>query len=142
MRDKVFLDTNLWFYLYSDDDKSTVVANLIKKEFDHIILSTQVQSELFNAITRKQLKTAIEAAELIADLRTTYEVVGIDQFTVATAIQIHLRYQYSYYDSLIIAAALENDCATLYTEDLQSGQLIEEVLIIINPFCPPVIQSA
>ena len=55
--------------------------------------------------------------ESIASL---YEVVGLDKFSVAKAIQIHTKYQYSYYDSLIIASALENDCAILYTEDIKS----------------------
>ena len=52
-------------------------------------------------------------------------------------IEIHTRYKYSYYDSLIIASALENDCAILYTEDLHHSQVIDEKLAIINPFIKP-----
>ena len=49
------------------------------------------------------------------------------------AIEIQERYQYSFYDSMIIAAALEGNCKTLYSEDLQHDQKIES-LTIIDPF--------
>ena len=49
------------------------------------------------------------------------------------SLNIKSRYLYSFYDSLIIAAALEADCKTLYSEDMQHGQRIEQ-LIIKNPF--------
>lgn len=44
------------------------------------------------------------------------------------------KYKYSYYDSLILAAALSTGCETLATEDMQYGQVIEGVLTIRNPF--------
>ncbi len=44
-----------------------------------------------------------------------------------------MRYGYSYWDSLIIATALQNDCSILYSEDMQHNQLIEGKLRIINP---------
>jgi len=50
------------------------------------------------------------------------------------ACDIAKRYSYSYYDSLIISAALEANCDTLYSEDMQNGQIIEKVLRIVNPF--------
>jgi predicted nucleic acid-binding protein len=53
--------------------------------------------------------------------------------THRTAHQICTRYGFGIYDGLIIASALEADCATLYTEDLQHGQVVEGVRIE-NPF--------
>ena len=44
------------------------------------------------------------------------------------------KYAYSYWDSLILASALENNCPIIYTEDMQSGQIIEDSLKIINPY--------
>jgi len=134
MTDKVFMDTNLWIYLYSDDDKSAIVAELVNQNVDDIILSTQVLGELFSVITRKKLKTLPAATQIVEDIASLYEVAGLDRFSVAKAIQIHTKYQYSYYDSLIIASALENDCTILYTEDMQAGQVIEGALTIVNPF--------
>jgi predicted nucleic acid-binding protein len=54
--------------------------------------------------------------------------------TSLEALKIHQKYQYSYYDSLIIASALENQCDILYSEDMQHQQLIENRLLIFNPF--------
>ncbi len=47
---------------------------------------------------------------------------------------IKKRYRFSYWDSLIIASALENNCSILYSEDMQHSQVIEDNLKIINPF--------
>ena len=57
MSDKVFVDTNLWVYLYSDDDKNTIVAERVTQSANDAILSTQVLGELFSVRTRKKLKT-------------------------------------------------------------------------------------
>jgi len=49
-------------------------------------------------------------------------------------VYLHVKYQYRYWDSLVIATALLNGCDILYSEDLHEGQLIEDKLTIINPF--------
>ena len=54
--------------------------------------------------------------------------------TIERACQIADKFQYSFYDSLIIAAALSCNCKTLYSEDMQDGQVIENSLTIVNPF--------
>jgi len=54
--------------------------------------------------------------------------------TLNVALDIAERYSFSHYDSLIIAAALQADCTTLYSEDMQHGQVIEGRISIINPF--------
>jgi len=60
-------------------------------------------------------------------------VVDIDQSKVLQAMEVNIRYGYSYWDSLIIATALQNNCGILYSEDMQHDQLIEDRLRIINP---------
>jgi predicted nucleic acid-binding protein len=60
--------------------------------------------------------------------------------TIAQALALAQKYQYSYYDSLILAAALSSGCATLATEDMQHGQVIEDTLKIHNPFAPQAIR--
>ncbi|MDP3217965.1 MAG: hypothetical protein Q8S73_27920, partial [Deltaproteobacteria bacterium] len=54
--------------------------------------------------------------------------------TLAAAFEIRERYRFSWWDSLIVASALETECEQLYTEDLQHGQIIEDRLRIVNPF--------
>lgn len=54
--------------------------------------------------------------------------------TINLACKIADRYSFSFYDSLIISAALESNCSILYSEDLNSGQVIDKKLKIVNPF--------
>jgi predicted nucleic acid-binding protein len=58
----------------------------------------------------------------------------VDISTIKLCWKVRRKYSYSYWDSLIIATALENNCSILYTEDMQDGQLIEDKLRIGNPF--------
>ena len=132
MPDNVFFDSNLWIYSYSKTEKSSIVIELINQHFGHIIISSQVLS--VNVLTRKKIKTAEQAQQIIEDIAALSQVADIDKQSVAHAIRIHLKYQYSYYDSLIIASALENHCVILYSEDMQHQQVIESQLKIINPF--------
>ena len=58
----------------------------------------------------------------------------ISLVTIHTALNIRERYNFSWYDSLIVGTALEAGCETLYSEDMQNGQLINNSLRIVNPF--------
>jgi len=62
------------------------------------------------------------------------DFVVIKKKDIRKAMTIKERYKYNYWDSLIIASALQNNCSILYTEDLQDGQVIENALKIVNPF--------
>ena len=63
-----------------------------------------------------------------------FDFVVIAKKDIRKAMTIKARYKYNYWDSLIIASALQNNCSILYTEDLQDGQVIENALKIVNPF--------
>ena len=56
------------------------------------------------------------------------------QITIIKACEIAERYRFSFYDSMIITAALESNCEILYSEDMQHNQTIDDTLKIINPF--------
>ncbi|MFN4146065.1 MAG: hypothetical protein ACK4GN_09600, partial [Runella sp.] len=62
-----------------------------------------------------------------------FDIFKPNEATLCKALDIHLLYQYSFYDSLILASALECGCEVLYSEDLNHGQTLEG-LQIINPF--------
>jgi predicted nucleic acid-binding protein len=62
------------------------------------------------------------------------DVLSLDESTVDQAARLAIRYQLSHWDALIVAAALLADCDTLYSEDLQDGQVFDERLTVINPF--------
>ena len=59
---------------------------------------------------------------------------SINKSTVELCWEMRNRYHYSYYDSLILASAVESRCTIIYSEDMQHGQVIEKELKIVNPF--------
>ncbi|MBF0412741.1 MAG: PIN domain-containing protein [Desulfamplus sp.] len=131
---KYLFDTNMWVYLYSFDPKGIIVQKLINTHFDNIVVSTQVLNELYNVLTRKNLKTKEDAYEIVNDLIENYNIYCIDEQCIKRGVEINIKYHFSYWDSLIIAAALETGCSTLYSEDLQHKQVIEETVTVLNPF--------
>ena len=134
MNDRIFIDTNIWIYLYSKDRKSQSVKKFIESNFDNIILSTQVLNEFYNVIAIKnKLKSKEDAKVIIQDLIDNFIISVVTNKTIIIAIDISIKYQYSYFDSLISASALEEGCTQLVTEDMQDGQLINNTLTLVNP---------
>jgi predicted nucleic acid-binding protein len=76
-----------------------------------------------------------ERAYAFADLlmRRT-DVRPLDEPTIRKSAEIAIRYRFSNWDSLIIAAALLANCDILYSEDMQHGQTIDGALTVVNPF--------
>lgn len=136
MKDKVLLDTNLWVYLYSQNsqNKSVKVRELVNNNFTSIIISTQILGEFYNVMTKKKLKPKDEGKQIILEMVTNFTIVEIDVLKVITALDINSKYGYTYWDSLVLATALQQNCNILYSEDMQANQLIEQKTIIINPF--------
>jgi len=136
MKGKVLLDTNIWVYLYAQNlpGKSVKVRDLVDNNFASIIISTQVLGEFYNVLTKKKLKPKDEAKQIILEMVTSFIIVEIDVLKVITALEINSTYGYTYWDSLIVATALQENCDILYSEDMQSNQLIEKKTKIVNPF--------
>ena len=136
MSNKVLLDTNLWVYLYSKAplDKYEKVNTILLSYIESLIVNTQILGELYNVLLKKKLRTQAQAQEIISQLVAGFDISQITVMQVVEAIKINARYGYTYWDSLLIAAALHNDCHILYSEDMQHDQLIEGKLRIINPF--------
>lgn len=134
MSGKIFLDTNIVVYLYSGDEPEKQAAALSLIEQNNPVISTQVLSELANTLSRKFGLSYDVVAKAVAEVRDACIVVPVMPDTIAQALGLAQVYKYSYYDSLILAAALSAGCETLATEDMQHGQLIEGVLTIRNPF--------
>ena len=134
MSDSVFLDTNILVYAYSDTElqKQTIARKLVSENISFI--STQVLQELSNTLSRKFKKSWPEITEAVKEVSLSNLVHGNSEATIQQAIKIAEQYKFSFYDSLIIAAALECKCSKLYSEDMTHGQLIEKHITIINPF--------
>lgn len=132
---KIFLDSNIVIYAYcnnSVDKQQKARALFIEKS---IAISTQVLQETANTLYRK-FKTDFHTIRLLLEECTrnvsTLHVITCE--TVFLACDIAERYQYSFFDSLIIASALEAECQILYSEDMQHNQFVEGKMKIINPF--------
>ncbi|MFN0316421.1 MAG: PIN domain-containing protein [Burkholderiales bacterium] len=134
MSDKIFLDTNILVYVYSGDEPEKQAAALLVIEQSNPIISTQVLSELANTLSRKFNLGYDVVVQAIAEIQDACTVIPVMPHTIEQALALAQKYQYSYYDSLILAAALSAGCETLATEDMQHGQIIEGTLVIRNPF--------
>lgn len=98
------------------------------------IISTQVINENISVCLRKLKISKEQAFQHGSMLMQFCEVKLLTEQTIRLAFQVSERYQFSYYDSLIVASALENTCQILYSEDLYTNQKIDNQLIIQNPF--------
>lgn len=129
---KSFINRNVVIYaLGPNSEKAALAAPLF---MDHPTISTQVLSETANVALKKLALPLSETGKLLAMLETTCRVEIVTPATLQRALDVAGRYGFSWFDSLIIASALEAECDTLYTEDLQHGQVIEDKLTITNPF--------
>lgn len=132
MSAKVFIDTNIVIYsLGQNSTKATQAAPLFAQ---HPTISTQVLSETANVALKKLAMPLSETSKLLEMLEATCKVEIVTPATMQRALDIAGRYRFSWFDSLIVASALDAGCDTLYTEDLQRGQVIEGKLTVTNPF--------
>lgn len=138
MSDRVFLDTNVVVYAYDRHDpaKQARAQEILRDGLrdDTAVLSAQVLGEFLVTVTRKipvplSLPEAREVVELVGILCA----VDIDRSLVKRALDTQQRYQISYWDSLIVAAAERSDCKRILSEDLQHGQSYHGVTVE-NPF--------
>ena len=93
----------------------------------------QVLNEFASVALGKKAVNFAEAREILSTIRAICEVTALDIETHEFGLEIAERYRFSIYDSLIVAAALRAGCSTLYSEDLQHGQTIDQ-LMIRSPF--------
>ena len=138
---KVFVDTNVLVYAYdvSSPEKHAAALDIMKDLWNtgRGIVSTQVLQEFFVTVTKKVPLSldVMDAKEIVKDL-LKWKTIAVDGETILEAIDIHQRYRYSFWDSLIIASALEGGAATLLSEDLSHGEMIKGIQIV-NPFGEP-----
>lgn len=130
------LDTNLLVYADSADepDKQRLAIDLIKQHraAATAVLSTQVLQEFVNVALRKlRLPHALIRQRL--DFYGGFEVVPATVDLMAGALDLHVLHSLSFYDALILRAAIVSGCQQLLTEDMQHGATFGGVRIV-NPF--------
>jgi predicted nucleic acid-binding protein len=135
---RVFIDTNIIIYAYdvSAGKKHEIAEQIYRDLWDSGggVISSQVLQEFFVNVTQKipnPLDTR-SAKEIITDL-LRWDVIVNDGESITDAIDIHSRFGFSFWDSLIVSAALKGGVSTLQSEDLSHKQVING-LTILNPF--------
>jgi predicted nucleic acid-binding protein len=134
-----FLDSNVFVYAFdeTDEEKKRTATDLVVGALRGATgaISYQVVQEVLNVLTTKiavPLRHDDAVSYFASTLKPLWAVYPTDEL-FARALAVRARYQYGFYDSLILAAAIQAGCRTLYTEDMQHGQVVETVRIV-NPF--------
>ena len=139
MQDKTFWDSNLWIYVALDVlsppevAKQNVLLNMLSKH-PHLVSSAQVFNEVGNVLQRKYKYSEERTARFFGKIDELTHCIPLTKDLSFKALDLKARYQLSWFDSLIVAAALEAECDILYTEDLHDGLVIEQTLTVKNPF--------
>ena len=127
-----FFDTNVVLYLMSADAAKADRAQAILAVGGTI--SVQVLNE-FAAVAHRKLHIRWpEIRDVLTQVRLVCPVVPVTLATHDRALDLVERYRLSFYDAMIVSAALLAGCKTLYSEDMQDAQVIERQLTIRNPF--------
>lgn len=134
MHADLFLDTNILLYAASkkegEQEKRKVARELLSR--DGVGLSVQVLAEFYvNAISK--LKLPEEQVLRVLEKMRRFPVLPVDEAVFWSALEIRKRYGISYWDSAILAAAIELGCGTVFSEDLSDGQSYAGVKVV-NPF--------
>jgi predicted nucleic acid-binding protein len=133
---KCFVDSNIWLYslIQSGDDVRHQQAANFLIQLDCPVINSQVIREICSNLKKKTNIPEERLCVLILGWYQNCKVVHSTASQHLLASRLRNSYSFSYWDSLIVAAALESGCTTLFSEDMQHGQKIERELTIINPF--------
>ncbi|MBA3490961.1 MAG: PIN domain-containing protein [Rubrobacteraceae bacterium] len=135
---RCFFDTNVLLYLFDDSvpEKKAQAQEVFSEEVEagRAVLSTQVLQEFYVSVTRK-LAEPLPSAVAEAQVRdfARLPLVRWDEVMILSAIERHRSMSFSFWDALILEAALRGGADRLLTEDMQHGQKIEG-LLVENPF--------
>ena len=127
-----FFDTSVLLYLLSDD---TVKADRVETLLGaRGVISVQVLNE-FAVVDLQKLQMPLhEVREILDTIRAVCTVEPITVDAHDRGLAVFERYRFSFYDSILVATALISGAKTLYSEDLQHGQVIDKQLRVTNPF--------
>ena len=131
-QDKYFFDSNVWLYLFLEKGsrKSVIVKQYIEASVikNQIVISWQV----INEVCINLLKKGFTEQQVLSIVEWLYKIATIQDFKIEMLLKASsLREQYSisYWDSLIVSAALESNCCLLYSEDMHDGLKIGSLTI-------------
>lgn len=139
---RVFVDTNIWLYalIQSNDalgDRRHRQASDFLYQLTRPIINSQVIREICANLIKKAKMPEDAVQSLLQGWYRDCEVVTSNVAQYLLASKLRANSAFSYWDSMIVAAALDAGCVTLYSEDMQHGQKVEGQLTIVNPLQAP-----
>lgn len=129
---RIFLDSNILLYLQSADTGKADLAEELARVGG--MISVQVLNEVAHVMLYKFRRPWSEVDEVLALLQALFAVQPLTLPVHLEGVRLGQRYGLSLYDAMIVASALLADCEVLYSEDMHNGLLIEDRLLIKNPF--------
>ena len=132
-----FFDSNVFVYLFDevDDRKRGTAERMVAEALTSGsgVVSYQVAQEVLNVLTRKLGVTPSDARRFLDAVLAPLWRVGPSPELYVRALDVRERYGFSFYDALVVAAALDAGCTRLLSEELQHGQRIGD-LTVVDPF--------
>ena len=137
MSDSAFVDSNVWLYALvlrpGEENRHQQARGLIDAPLQRTI-SEQVVAEVSCNLLRKAKLGEDRLLPVVESFYSRCHVIAPHLGLHQCAHLLRERYKFSYWDSMIVAAALEGDCATLYSEDMHHGLVVDNRLTIVDPF--------
>lgn len=127
-----FVDSNVLLYLLSGEPARADAAERVLERAP--LLSVQVLNEVVHVALRKFRMPLAEVRAFSRSVRALCEVAPLTPVTHEGALDCVDRYRLSFYDALIVSAAINGGCRTLWSEDFQEGQVFGGALKVRNPF--------
>lgn len=133
MNEHVAVDTNIVLYALNDADpaKKRTAVDIVRR---YPVLSSQSFTEVINVCRRKWKYDKSKQIDVGEFLLANSRLIPTSEGVIRSAHHLIASYDFQYFDSLIIAAALQTGCNILYSEDMHHQLLVEKQLRIINPF--------
>ena len=134
---KVFFDSNI--LVYSADERDSRKKEIASKLINDVaaskkgVISTQCLQEFFNVAVKKLNLTKDAAKKYVEFFTGLFSVVEVSVPLILNAVDISIKTQFSFWDSLVLSTANESNCVIVYSEDLNDGQIIGGTKIL-NPF--------
>lgn len=141
MKSKIFIDSNIWIYAFLESEKERAKQQHILSLLENlpsvstVFISVQVINEFHWILSRKYgIDDAIIKVKVTKGIAAVANIAPLDFKVYQDAYRIRGKYNVSFWDSLIVASALDNGCTILYSEDMQHELMIDSKLRIVNPF--------
>ncbi len=133
------VDSNIWLYRFiiNPHDANAQIKQQIAITItsqDNLVISTQIINEVCANLIRKAKFNNSQIQSLIQEFNQGCEIIPVSFETIEYAGKLRDKYLISFWDSLIVASAILGNANILYSEDMQDGLIIENILQIINPF--------